>query len=159
MAEIRIHNLDIVLGKLKVIGGGAPQYVSEVVDRAIRQDLLPKWLDHTTLTDHSLEDLANLGHPYSTKSGVDSFVHPDSFVHEQSGSLAQGTSASVENQGSRIVGKLTNTSPNYEWVGPKQRGRMRLRDPGGAALAAASESIIRRLHTEIRNAILTIWRG
>lgn len=43
--------------------------------------------EHIELTCHSLADLADLGHPYSTRFPEDSFVHPDDYLHIQSGHL------------------------------------------------------------------------
>ena len=42
---------------------------------------------NASLTDHSLEQLAKMGHPYSRKFPVDSGPHPDDIVHMQSGTL------------------------------------------------------------------------
>ncbi|WP_196607431.1 hypothetical protein [Pectinatus frisingensis] len=42
---------------------------------------------NASLTDHTLEDLAKMGHPYSKKKATDSGPHPDDIVHNQSGTL------------------------------------------------------------------------
>lgn len=42
---------------------------------------------HASLTDHSLKDLADMGHPYSKRKSKDSGPHPDYEVHSQSGDL------------------------------------------------------------------------
>ena len=44
-------------------------------------------LEHAQHTDHTLEDLAMLGHPYSRRYPTDSAPHPDTEVHIQSGLL------------------------------------------------------------------------
>lgn len=44
---------------------------------------------HASLTDHSLKDLADMGHPYSTRKSKDSGPHPDYEVHSQSGTLQE----------------------------------------------------------------------
>ncbi|MDF2563681.1 MAG: hypothetical protein K0Q53_76 [Massilibacillus sp.] len=43
--------------------------------------------EHASLTDHTLKDLADMGHPYSKRYGVDSGPHSDDIVHRQSGLL------------------------------------------------------------------------
>lgn len=43
--------------------------------------------DQASLTDHTLKQLADMGHPYSTRYAVDSGPHPDNMVHTQSGTL------------------------------------------------------------------------
>lgn len=43
--------------------------------------------NHASLTDHSLADLAAMGHPYSKRYPADSGPHPDNEVHNQSGTL------------------------------------------------------------------------
>ena len=60
---------------------------------------------HASLTDHSLKDLADMGHPYSTRKGKDSGPHPDYEVHSQSGTLQENI---VKN------GYLTNTMAGIE---------------------------------------------
>lgn len=48
-----------------------------------------------SLTDHSLQDLAKLGHPYSAKNNV--AIHsPDWLVHTQSGRLLSAKSSGVD---------------------------------------------------------------
>jgi hypothetical protein len=42
---------------------------------------------HASLTDHTLKELADMGHPYSKRYPADSAPHPDNVVHRQSGTL------------------------------------------------------------------------
>jgi hypothetical protein len=43
--------------------------------------------EQASLTDHTLKELADMGHPYSKRYPVDSAPHPDNEVHRQSGLL------------------------------------------------------------------------
>jgi hypothetical protein len=43
--------------------------------------------NQASLTDHTLKQLADMGHPYSRRYGVDSGPHADDIVHSQSGKL------------------------------------------------------------------------
>ncbi|MBU2701178.1 hypothetical protein Ga0466249_002292 [Sporomusaceae bacterium BoRhaA] len=43
--------------------------------------------NHAAMTDHTLKQLADMGHPYSKRYSVDSGPHPDNAVHSQSGTL------------------------------------------------------------------------
>lgn len=74
---------------------------------------------HASLTDHSLKDLADMGHPYSTRKSKDSGPHPDYEVHSQSGTLqeniikngyATNTMAGVE------VGVLESDVPYIKYL-------------------------------------------
>lgn len=157
MVKVEIHNLDIVISKLKAIGGQAPQYMTEVLERAMQNDVWPLWISHINLSDHSLEDLAKLGHPYSTRYGADSFQHPDAFVHEQTGELAQASSIKNVSLGDGSVSvQLTNTSPHYVFLRYGTQ-MMRMRDPGGDALREALPLIKKRFASEVRNAIVKIY--
>jgi len=42
---------------------------------------------HASETDHSLADLAAMGHPYSRRYSAGAAPHPDDVVHQQSGTL------------------------------------------------------------------------
>ena len=158
MASIHIHRLDIVMQRIRAVGGGAAKYMTDVLERCMTQDLWPLWLEHISLQDHSLEDLRNLGHPYSVRYGINSFVHADDEVHTQSGELiAQSRVDSMMTpQGPAI--RLTNTSPHYIFL-RYGTSKMRMRDPGGAALRDALPAIRRRLAEEVRHAIIQLYTG
>ena len=121
----------------------------DVLMRCMNEDLLPRWYEHIDLEDHDLEELRKLGHPYAVRFGVDSFMHPDSEVHKQDGSLYEGTS--VQTKGNAVI--LVNTSPHYIFL-RYGTSTMRMRDPGGAALGEALKPIKARFATEVRGAIV-----
>lgn len=154
-ASVKFHNLDIAIRRIKAIGGGAPKYMNEVLNRVMHEDIWPRWIANISLQDHSLADLANLGHPYSTRFDVDSFIHPDSEVHKQSGSLVENSHiVSTITPGGCSV-KLTNTSPHYIFLRYGTR-YMRMRDPAGETMRQALPYVKRRLTEEIKAAVIKI---
>jgi hypothetical protein len=156
VGSVRIHNLDIVINKLRSVGGGAPQYMREVLDRAMREDLWPAWIEHISLDDHSLEELAKLGHPYSRRYEVDSFIHPDSEVHAQTGSFREASSIRNTEGPKGPVVQLVNTSPHYVFLRYGTR-TMRMRDPGGAAMLQALPKIQKRFADEVKQAVIDYY--
>lgn len=156
MAEVIVHNLDIVIKNLKAVGGGAASYMTDVLNRCMTIDVWPRWVNHINLTDHSLEDLAKLGHPYSTRFGVDSFLHPDSEVHKQSGSVFETSRIVNASDSSSTKVQIVCTSPHYIFLRYGTR-YMRMRDPGGATLGEALPDIKRRFATEVKQAIVKLY--
>jgi hypothetical protein len=153
--HVKFHNLDVVIANLRSLGGGAGKYIEDVLDRCLTLDIWPRWISHISLTDHSLEDLRELGHPYSTRFDVDSFVHPDSEVHKQSGSLVEGSHIERSATADGASVKISNTSPHYIFLRYGTRN-MRMRDPAGATMKDALPDVQRRLHEEIRGAIISL---
>jgi hypothetical protein len=153
--SVKFHNLDVVINRIKAIGGGAQKYFEEVLGRCMNDDVWPLWIKHISLQDHSLEDLRKLGHPYSTRFDVDSFMHPDSEVHRQSGSLIEGSHiTTVSTTGSCTV-QLSNSSPHYVFVRYGSR-TMRMRDPAGTVMRLGRPLIEKRIQDEIKGAIVKI---
>ena len=154
--HIIIHNLDIVMDKIKAIGGGAPKYMAEVLMRCMTDDVWPKWIEHINLQDHSLEDLRKLGHPYSVRYSTNSFVHPDTQVHTQSGDLMDESKIVSVTTPTGPAVRLINTSPHYVFLRYGTQ-TMRMRDPGGAALGEALPAIRRRIAAEVKDAIYKLY--
>lgn len=150
------HNLRIVIDKIKSFGNGMPQYMADVLERAMVEDVYPVWIEHISLQDHSLEDLRNLGHPYSTRLPADSFIHPDWEVHEQSGSLLENSRVESGNSDVGPTVQIINTSPHYVFL-RYGTTTMRIRDPGGHVLDQALPAIRRRFAAEVRGAIVKIF--
>lgn len=65
-----------------------------------------KITDNMSLTDHSLQDLKSLGHPYSRRSGAAPLHDPSYQVHKQSGKLLRSKRSGTE-EASVVSGKLT----------------------------------------------------
>jgi hypothetical protein len=149
--KLDTHSIDIFIRKIAAIGGGAPAYLDAVTERCMNFDLYPRWVEQISMNDHTLEQLAALGHPYSKRYSKDSFVHPDDVVHIQDGNLLGSSSILKAAKGWLLV----NTSPEYVWL-RYGKGRMRMRDPGGAAIQNALPAIRDRFRREVKNAIVEV---
>jgi len=68
--------------------------------------------EHASLTDHTLADLAKLGHPYSMRWGKD-FLHPDYLVHQQSGRLYSSIMQDTGESGQLFYGWVTSQGVYY----------------------------------------------
>ncbi len=141
--ELHVHNIEITLRYLKDLGPRGAQGLDDTMCRAMNLDLYPAWVKQISFTDHSLQDLARLGHPYSKRYSKDSFVHPDDVVHIQDGALLAGSSIRKTDRGYDLV----NTTPEYVYL-RYGKGRMRMRDPGGEAMRLALPAIRKRFITE-----------
>jgi hypothetical protein len=149
-SELRFHNLDIAIEKIRSIGGGAEAYMAQLVRDAMHEDVWPQWVAHISLNDHTLEDLRKLGHPYSTRYGADSFMHKDEDVHIQSGDLLNASHIVEVRPG---VMHLINTAREYVFL-RFGTSKMRPRDPGAAALRDALPAIKKRFAEGVKNAII-----
>ncbi len=149
-AELRFHNLEVSIEKIRSIGGGAEAYMAQLVRDAMREDVWPQWVRHISLDDHTLEDLRKLDHPYSTRYGADSFVHKDEDVHIQSGDLLNASHIVEPRPG---VMQIINTAREYVYLRFGTR-KMRPRDPGSAAMRDALPAIKKRFAAGIKSAII-----
>jgi len=82
----RIEGLQNVLQNIAMIG---PIETAKMNNRIIvAGNILESAVkDHASNTDHTLKELADMGHPYSNRYTADSGPHPDDIVHSQSGTL------------------------------------------------------------------------
>jgi hypothetical protein len=154
-AELKFHNLEISIGKIKSLGGGAETYLQQLVRDSMNEDVWPQWMRHITLSDHTLADLRKLGHPYSTREGADSFTHPDEDVHIQEGVLVD--SSRIEEPSPGVL-QLVNTAAEYVFL-RYGTSRMRARDPAAAAMRDALPAIRKRLVNGIKGAIITLLKS
>lgn len=155
---IRFHNLDITISKIRSIGEGAPAYLNDLAKRTMVEDIWPVWLRHISLTDHSLQDLASLDHPYSNRYAMDSFAHPDEDVHIQSGDLVNASTIEYTDTGTGTVARLLNRSIEYVYL-RYGTSLMRMRDPAGATMRDAFPAIKKRFHEGVKNAIVNLTRS
>ena len=90
-------------------------------------------LQETALTDHSLQELKKLGHPYSQNKAAGN-LHPDWLIHYQKGDLQDGLKRGsvVQYRDSVEVG-ITSAS-DHTWYLLLGTRRMRPRDFVSAAL-------------------------
>lgn len=153
-----VHNVQIVISKIRSFSGGFKPYMSQLLLDAMNDDVMPRWKANVTLADHSLRELAELGHPYSKKYPADSGPHPDYDVHEQSGELVSSTVVEVSSVGGNQAVRLVNSSAHYEYVRYGTR-TMRPRDPGGEALADAMPDIKARFAEGVQGAAIEYFES
>jgi hypothetical protein len=152
--NVHIHGIDILIKKIQSVGQGAPRYMFSVLEQALKLDVWPEYIRHISLQDHSLEDLRNLGHPYSKRYPTDYFsAHRDDSVHIQSGDLLESSQIVMGEDAAGVYAQIVNTSPHYLAI-RYGTPTMRMRDPGGAALADSFEAVKRRFAFMVRSAII-----
>lgn len=149
--SVDFHDLDIKIKGIAAMGGGFPRYIDDVLFRCMNLDLYPQWVKQISMNDHTLQDLASLGHPYAVRYGKDSFVHPDDVVHIQDGNLLGGSKIEKSAVGNGY--DLVNSSPEYVFL-RYGTSKMRMRDPGGAAFQEALPAIKQRFAQEVRDAVV-----
>lgn len=96
--------------------------------------LLHQMVRLTSLLDHTLKDLAAMGHPYRAKSPMGSGPHPDYMLHSQSNQLAEGLYAlPVKKSGFVFTAEIHSDAP-HTWFVLLGTRKMRARDFVSAAL-------------------------
>jgi hypothetical protein len=154
--RIEMRNLDVVLRNITNLPaeivkekiGPAAGKVSEELDKTIKK--------YAELTDHSLDDLARMGHPYAkyTRNGSgkivgmkseDSGPHPDEFVHKQSGTLYNNIEKVIDESKAehiKILGGVSKSKVPYIDYLLDGTSKMRSRDFLGHALQACKDKIV-----------------
>jgi hypothetical protein len=151
--DIKFTNLDIVIRNIKAFGGGAAKHLQDTAVDAINKDVMPIWIAHISLADHTLAQLAKLGYPYSTRYGADAGPHPDEMVHIQSGDLLAKTAVNQIVKDGGITVQLTNTSEHYVFL-RFGTSVMRVRDPAGTVMSEALPAIKKRFGEAMRGILI-----
>lgn len=147
--KLRTRNLDVLINDITKFGGGAAAYLDGVMHETVQHDLYPQWITTISLNDHSKEELDELGNPYAVRYPVDSFVHPDEMVHEQSGELISASRVEAMHASGGSGWGITNSSPHYVHL---RFGtyKMRMRDPAAAAFRVALPMMKKRILAAIK---------
>lgn len=153
--HVFISGLTFTISKLKTLSSSASKYAADVMLRCVQEDFMPKWLAMVELQDHSLEDLAKEGHPYAVRFGADTFVHPDSYLHEQSGTFLASTDINTGFDGNNPIVEMTTNDPDYKYI-RFGTSIMRIRDPASAAIQQSLPAIRQRWINEMKGAIVDI---
>lgn len=97
---------ETIARNIKQFGGGFLNHVEKTMKKAVER-LDTDIKENMSLTDHTLKDLANLGHPYARRHGeAGAGVHnPNWLVHKQSGRLLKSRKKGVS-EASIISGRL-----------------------------------------------------
>lgn len=86
--SIKVNNFNTVINNMKMMIETNRMNCIKGVNLA-GELLETNMKKHASLTDHSLKELAEMGHPYSTRKSKDSGPHPDTDLHVQSGTLQE----------------------------------------------------------------------
>jgi hypothetical protein len=163
--RIEMRNLDVVLRNITNLPaeivkekiGPAAGKVSEELDKTIKK--------YAELTDHSLDDLARMGHPYARyirngsgkivgMKSEDSGPHPDEFVHKQSGTLYNNIEKVIDESKAehiRILGGVSKSKVPYIDYLLDGTSKMRSRDFEGHAFQECKDKLVSTLKEEIEN--------
>lgn len=124
MIKFNAGSLKVVLRHLNVAKASERKAAAMCVLAAGRE-LRDAAKQNISLTDHSLQDLADLDHPYARRhgairlhgSGSSSIAYPSSRVHKQSGRLLRSLQAAPTNNGLGYrVGFDTAIAPHATFV-------------------------------------------
>jgi hypothetical protein len=141
-AEVRglatvISNMEAIPDRVRSHLAESAAFAGETLEKAVK--------DKASLECHDLSDLAELGHPYSTRFPTDSFEHPDEFVHIQSGQLIANIEKIVAIQGDKVTIACGVSEAKVPYIGYLIDGtwKMRSRDFLGWAFQETVETIVR----------------
>lgn len=99
-----VAGAEVVIKNIKSFGGGFLKHVNKTM-REISEMLKEEVTQNINLTDHSLAELARMGHPY--RIGGPGLHHPESWkVHIQSGQLYRSRKSGIE-EASIQLGRLS----------------------------------------------------
>jgi len=95
------------------------KFTAANVRAIIRDRLEEEAVEASSLSDHTLEDLAAMGHPYRRRLPVDTGPHEDHFIHRQTeGNVGFVDSfvSQVYRRGDGVFFKLRNTAPHWPFL-------------------------------------------
>ena len=124
MISASITGVDLTISGLEAVGVDAREAAYYAIVEVL-QKAFQACRDVISEGDHSLRDLALMGHPYGFKHPAE--IHdPDVLVHVQSGAYRDALRAisPVGFGGSIIEGKIVNDSPLDRWI---QEGTTKMR--------------------------------
>lgn len=123
--DVVIKNMDNVPTNIIRDVKGAAQTALDILEKKV--------LERVTLTDHSLQDLAAMGHPYSTRFGTDTGPHPDEYLHQQSSKLASNVEPVLIVKKNHVIFGVGIDDKKVSYIRHLTYGtsRMRPRDPLG----------------------------
>lgn len=103
-----IQGIDRAQQKLRTLQMQGRGQTRRFVARGTRL-MYDKCREFTSLTDHTLADLARLGHPYARRWAPHT-LHPDYLVHIQTGTLQAGLTMGVAELHTETVGWVANST-------------------------------------------------
>lgn len=128
------------------------------------RDMVHKQVDaNISLSDHSLADLARLGHPYSKRSPK-ALHNPDFQVHEQTGRLRAGLFSTTEpadvSLGRLTAAAIVGIKDGIEHAAYVIRGTSKMvpRDFLGGSVHQLRDKILNTLKRSLKNTVVN-FRG
>ena len=97
---------------------GVQQFTERNMWRILANRVLEEAIDATSLSDHTLEDLASMGHPYSRRFPKDSGPHEDALIHHQTelGGFVDAFETDIDTTSGSVRFRLRNTSPHWQYL-------------------------------------------
>lgn len=144
---VYVKGLDSITISLKNLHPGQDPHLRAVMTESAN-DIEKAVKEKASLTDHSLKDLARMGHPYGHGGSP---PHPDELVHIQSGKLVESIYSSImitDTKASVTCGVLESDVP---YIKPLIYGtsRMRPRDFLGHAWVEVKPKTIQKIKSGI----------
>jgi hypothetical protein len=138
-----VRGIDNIINNLNSIAPRVRTHLKMAADQAVGI-LHDATVENCSLTCHSLEDLARLGHPYSTRYEQD-YLHDDSKLHIQSGWLISNIEKISEVDSKRVLIAVGVDEAKVEYIGWLIDGtwKMRPRDFLGNTFLQEREKLLR----------------
>jgi len=156
----------LVARNITKFGGGFLRHVNSVMNKA-REILDRKVTENMSLSDHSLEDLRIMDHPYATRHGSRGRpIHsPYWLVHTQGGRLLSSKSSGIDKASltggeltARAWVKLDESAAHYAVYVVWGTSKMIPRDFLGGSLEQEKEKILGVIQGNLRDAVVS-FRG
>ena len=150
-------NADKIAGRFRRRAKSLKEVTQEVI-KLDGQDLLAKARELSSLTDHSLKDLAKMGHPYRRGGGYRAAPHPAWLIHSQGGQFLRMWQLAVSRTQDGGTASVYNRSP-YAWYLEAGTSKMIPRPilehmfKATAVARKASYDLIRRAAIEVRGEV------
>jgi hypothetical protein len=138
------------------------QFTESNVRRVLAKRIEEEAVEGSSLSDHTLKDLARLGHPYAKRLPKGSAPHPDYLIHHQTAAtglaFVDAFRSEITAEGGRgIVYRLRNLS--YFWPYLKEGTRVMRRRPLHEWLAQQVKRHIWREWADAQKTAMTRLRG
>lgn len=113
-------NTQAIAQAVRIVQKVVLAFTEENVRKILRDRLEEEAVEGSSLSDHTLEDLAAMGHPYRRRFPKDTGPHEDHFIHRQTEGgvgFVDSFVSEVRRKGSDAVEfKLRNTAPHWQYL-------------------------------------------
>lgn len=123
----------------------------------VGQIFFDKCVEYSSIQYYSLQQLRDMGHPYSTQYGAGAAGIPDFIINVQSGDYLRSWDMQVRQEGNRAIVEVVNTSDHAAYLSGRSRprSRMRVRPIQQAAFEATYDErrlVLNRITARVRRA-------